>query len=96
MNIRNATEFRNFTNANQLNGLHNYIAAVGICIADYERGCSCWKAGDREKIYSNCKALYVRAVGLVMAQYAANFLAKTPDRRIFFSQDGVSIGEVSR
>ena len=94
MDIRNVTEFRNFVNANQLNGLSKEIQAVTICVTDYERGCSCWKGSDRQKIYDNCKALYIRAVGIITTQFASQFIEKTPDRRVIFSQDGVPLGSV--
>jgi len=96
MDIRNVTEFRNFVNANQLNGLSKEIQAVTICITDYERGCSCWKEGDRQKIYDNCKALYIRAVGIITSQFSSQFVEKTPDKRVNFFQDGVPIGAVGR
>ena len=93
MDIRNVTEFRNYIVANQLASLSRDIEAVVICVADYERGCSCWKAGDRDKIYANCKGLYVRAVQTISRQFAPQFTG--PARTtITFLQDGVQISKV--
>lgn len=96
MDIHNVTEFRNFINGNKLSGLDPAIAAVGVCVTDYERGCSCWKAGDRQKIYNNCKALYIKAVGIIVTKFATQFSEKVVDKKITFSQDGITIGGVGR
>lgn len=96
MDIHNATEFRNFVNVSGLGALNPQIAAVSSCVADYERGCSCWKAGDRQRIYDNCKALYIRAIHLVVNQYAVQFAERAFDKKLTFSQDGVIVGTVSR
>lgn len=96
MDIRNVTEFRNFVNINGLRGLHGDIDAVAICVMDYERGCNCWKNGDKQKIYNNCKALYVKSMGVVLGQFSAHFLAKTPGHSLTFFQDGVAIGSMRR
>lgn len=95
MEIRNVTEFRNFVVNNKLSVLSQEIHAVVVCVADYERGRSCWKASDRDRIYANCKALYVKAVGLVARQFASNFSAYSLDR-INFSLDGVPLVSVGR
>jgi len=96
MDIHNVTEFRNFVNANKLNSLSPEIAAVANCVTDYERGCNCWKAGDKQKIYNNCKILYVRAIGVIITGFASQFAERSFDKTVKFSQDGMAIGSVSR
>lgn len=92
MEIRNLTEFRNFAIQHQLIQLHKDIESVSLCATDYERGCNCWKKEDRQKIYNNCKALYVKAVGTVVRSFPAQFSSHAKDRRIVFMQDGIPIG----
>ncbi len=93
MDITNVTEFRNFVKNNNLTHLDRELEAVVICVQDYERGCACWKAADLQKVYDNCRCLYVKAVGLVIRQYAAQFRAYTLDG-IRFSTDGRAIGAI--
>lgn len=96
MDIRNITEFRNFVDRNGLRSLHHDIEAVSICVADYERGCSCWNAGDRDKVYNNCKCLYLKSVGISIRQFAPQFLAASQGQAINFLQDGNLIGSIRR
>ena len=96
MDIRNATEFRNFLNIAQLRGLHQSFDAVCHCMMDYERGCDCWKSNQKQKVYENCKMMYQNAVALAMCSYKGQFLARTPDGQICFFQDGRPIGTMRR
>ena len=96
MEIHNVTEFRNFIDANGLRNLHHDIDAVAICVMDYERGCNCWKGDERKKLYNNCKALYVKAMPIIITKFSAHFLAKAVGFGITFSQDGITIGSMRR
>lgn len=96
MEIRNVTEFRNFIDDAKLRGLHQDIDAVAICVMDYERGCNCWRGNARQKIYNNCKALYVKSMGVILGAFANHFLSHCKDHGITFMQDGILIGSLRR
>jgi hypothetical protein len=96
MDIRNVTEFRNFVNNNKLRNLHSDIDAVSICVMDFERGCTCWDGGARQKIYNNCVILYERSMGVVLTSFKPHFLAHTIDQAMTFYIDGRVIGSMRR
>lgn len=96
MDIKNVTEFRNYVDAHGFRSLHKDIEATCICVMDYERGCNCWKANDRQKVYNNCKALYARAVGTITKLFAPQFLTYAQGHGITFYQDGIVIGSIRR
>lgn len=93
MDIRNVTEFKNYVMANKLASLSRDIESVVICLTDYERGCSCWKAGDRQKIYDNCRALYIRTAQMIERQLGQQFAAAAGGS-IRFSEGGIVIARV--
>jgi len=96
MEIRNVTEFRNFVTSNGLGSSHPDIQAVVICVMDYERGCNCWKAKDRQKIYNNCRLLYARAVLIVTSSLQAHFLKHASNGKLSFYQNGVLLASIHR
>lgn len=96
MEITNVTEFRNFVQQHGLQGKNGDVDTVITCMSEYERACNCWNGSTRQKLYNNCKILYLRAMGAVTGPMAAHFLAHAEGIGITFYQDGVSIGSVRR
>lgn len=96
MNINNVTEFRNFINGNGLRGLHPTIDGTANCIGEYERGCNCWNAGDRDRLMQNCKDQYIQSMSPIQSTYRAHFLVHTTDQNLTFYLDGRIIGSIRR
>lgn len=95
MEIKNVTEFRNFIRSNNLNGINGLIDQTTTCVDEYEHGCNCWKAKERQNIYNRCRVNYENAVGVSMG-LKTRFLQCTSDSMITFFSDGRVIGVMRR
>lgn len=97
MDIRNATQFVNFTEAAGITGNDMAFQQVAMCVRNYAGACNCWKAEDKKRLYDDCTRKYMDAVRNVVPRLKQAFLDKTPDRQItFFLDNGSVIGLICR
>lgn len=97
MEIRNVTQFSNYIESNDLTRLDPSFQTIVSCMAEYKRGCDCWKREDRDKQYSKCVNLYLSASRHLVNRFKNEFLAKTAERQIIlYTENGTMIVILNR
>jgi hypothetical protein len=97
MDIRNVTQFSNFVEANDLARLDASLQAIVSCMAEYKRGCDCWRREERDAQYSKCVKLYLSTARTIVPRFKNEFLAKTAERQIIlYTENGGVIVLLSR
>jgi hypothetical protein len=97
MEIRNVTQFANFVSAHGLAPLDSMFIQTLNCLNNYKSMCNCSKAADKLKRYVSCNKLYADSVRTVVPKFKNEFLSKIQEYQIsFYSEDGCSIGVISR
>ena len=96
MNIRNVTEFVNFSSSNNLTSLDASFAQIIQCIEKYKYKCSCYNNQDKINQYNECNRLYSNIVLSILPRFKSQIFSKVGDLQIYFYDGNRLIGILSR